>query len=35
MSGLKLQRLGTIMEPEPRNPHEVEGVLNPGAVRGS
>jgi predicted GH43/DUF377 family glycosyl hydrolase len=34
MSGLKLQRLGMIMEPEPGNPHEVEGVLNPGAVRG-
>jgi hypothetical protein len=32
MSGLKLQRLGMIMEPEPGNPHEVEGVLNPGAV---
>jgi predicted GH43/DUF377 family glycosyl hydrolase len=23
------------MEPEPGNPHEVEGVLNPGAIRGS
>jgi predicted GH43/DUF377 family glycosyl hydrolase len=34
MSGFKLQRLGTIMEPEPGNPQEVEGVLNPGAVRG-
>ena len=34
MSGLKLHRLGMIMEPEPGNPHEVEGVLNPGAVRG-
>jgi predicted GH43/DUF377 family glycosyl hydrolase len=34
MSGFKLQRLGIIMEPEPGNPHEVEGVLNPGAVRG-
>ena len=22
------------MEPEPGNPHEVEGVLNPAAVRG-
>ncbi len=29
-----LQRLGQIMEPEPGNPHEVEGVLNPGAARG-
>ena len=34
MSGFKLQRLGMIMEPEPGNPHEVNGVLNPGAVRG-
>ena len=34
MSGFKLQRLGMIMEPEPGNPHEVEGVLNPGAARG-
>jgi predicted GH43/DUF377 family glycosyl hydrolase len=34
MSGLKLQRLGQIMEPEPGNPLEVEGVLNPAAVRG-
>jgi len=31
---LKLVRLGTMMEPEPGNPHEVEGVLNPAAVRG-
>jgi hypothetical protein len=35
MSGFKLQRLGMIMEPEPGNPHEVEGVLNPGAVRAA
>ncbi len=34
MSGLKLQRLGQIMKPEPGNPMEVEGVLNPAAVRG-
>ena len=34
MSGFRLQRLGVIMEPEPGNPHEVEGVPNPGAVRG-
>jgi len=34
MSGLKLQRLGLIMEPEPGNMMEVEGVLNPAAVRG-
>jgi len=33
MSGFKLQRLGMIMEPEPGNPHEVEGVLNPGVAR--
>jgi len=34
MSGFQLQRLGQVMEPEPGNPHEVEGVLNPAAVRG-
>ena len=34
MSSFKLRRLGMIMEPEPGNPHEVGGVLNPGAVRG-
>jgi predicted GH43/DUF377 family glycosyl hydrolase len=34
MSGFQLQRLGTVMEPEPGNPQEVEGVLNPAAVRG-
>jgi predicted GH43/DUF377 family glycosyl hydrolase len=34
MSGFKLQRLGQMMEPEPGNPMEVEGVLNPAAVRG-
>jgi predicted GH43/DUF377 family glycosyl hydrolase len=34
MSGLKLKRLGMIMEPEPGNPNEVEGTLNPGAARG-
>jgi len=34
MSGLKLQRMGTVMEPESGNPLEVEGVLNPAAVRG-
>jgi predicted GH43/DUF377 family glycosyl hydrolase len=31
---MKLQRLGTLMEPEPGNPQEVEGVLNPAAARG-
>jgi predicted GH43/DUF377 family glycosyl hydrolase len=34
MSGFDLQRLGQIMEPEPGNPMEAEGVLNPAAVRG-
>jgi beta-1,2-mannobiose phosphorylase / 1,2-beta-oligomannan phosphorylase len=34
MSGFKLQRLGMVMEPEPGNPQEVEGVLNPAAARG-
>jgi predicted GH43/DUF377 family glycosyl hydrolase len=34
MSGFKLQRLGLVMEPEPGNPQELEGVLNPAAVRG-
>jgi predicted GH43/DUF377 family glycosyl hydrolase len=33
-TGFELHRLGTIMEPEPGNPREVEGVLNPAAVRG-
>src|SRR6202046_5532965 len=34
MSGLKLQRLGMLMEPEPGNAQESEGVLNPAAARG-
>jgi predicted GH43/DUF377 family glycosyl hydrolase len=34
MSGFQLQRLGMLMEPEPGNPQEIEGVLNPGAARG-
>ncbi len=34
MSGLVLERLGPLMAPEPGNPLEVEGVLNPAAVRG-
>jgi predicted GH43/DUF377 family glycosyl hydrolase len=34
MVGFKLQRLGFMMEPEPCNPQEVEGVLNPAAARG-
>lgn len=34
MSGFQLQRLTQIMEPEPGNPLEVAGVLNPAVVRG-
>ena len=34
MGGFKLHRLGMMMEPEPGNPQEVEGVLNPAAARG-
>ena len=34
MSELKLRRLGMLMEPEPGNPVEAEGVLNSPAVRG-
>jgi len=34
MSGFQLQRLGLLMEPEPGNPLEAGGVLNPAAVRG-
>jgi predicted GH43/DUF377 family glycosyl hydrolase len=34
MSGFKLKRLGMIMEPEPGNPREIEGVLNPATIRG-
>ena len=34
MSDFRMQRLGQIMEPEPGNPLETEGVLNPAAVRG-
>ena len=34
MSGLQLKRLGLMMEPQPGNPQEVEGTLNPAAVRG-
>lgn len=34
MSDFQLKRLGIIMEPEPGNPLEVGGVLNPAAVRG-
>lgn len=34
MSPIRLQRLGQLIEPEPGNPQEIEGVLNPAAVRG-
>ena len=34
MSEFKLHRLGLVMEPEPGNPQEIEGVLNPAAIRG-
>ena len=34
MSGFELQRLGLLMEAEPGNPQELEGVLNPAAMRG-
>jgi len=34
MSALTLTRLGIVMQPEPSNDLEVEGVLNPAAVRG-
>ena len=34
MSEFILHRIGIIMEPEPGNDMEIEGVLNPAAVRG-
>jgi predicted GH43/DUF377 family glycosyl hydrolase len=34
MVDFQLRRLGMVMEPEPGNPNEVEGVLNPAAARG-
>ncbi len=34
MTGLKMHRLGMLMEPEPGDPNEAEGILNPAAVRG-
>ena len=34
MTEFKLRRLGLLMEPEPGNPQEAEGVLNPAAARG-
>ena len=34
MADLQLRRLKVLVEPEPGNPREVEGVLNPAAARG-
>ncbi|MDI1313463.1 MAG: hypothetical protein PSV43_14955, partial [Prosthecobacter sp.] len=34
MSDFQMQRFGVVMEPEPGNPLEAGGVLNPAAVRG-
>ncbi len=34
MIPFQLERIGTIMEPEPGNEYETEGVLNPAATRG-
>ena len=34
MTAFRLQRLGQMMEPEPGNPLEAEGVTNPAAARG-
>ena len=34
MSGLKLKRLGLVIDPKSGNPLEAEGVLNPAAIRG-
>jgi beta-1,2-mannobiose phosphorylase / 1,2-beta-oligomannan phosphorylase len=34
MPGFQMRRLGLVMEPEPGNPLEVEGVLNPAGARG-
>ena len=33
MNRFKLRRLGLVMDPEPGNPLEAEGVLNPAAIR--
>ena len=32
--GYRLERVGLVMEPQPGNDLEVEGVLNPGSGRG-
>lgn len=34
MNDFQMRRLGVVMEPEPDNPQEVEGVLNPASARG-
>lgn len=34
MEGLQMHRIGIIMRPEPGNHMEIEGVLNPAAIRG-
>jgi predicted GH43/DUF377 family glycosyl hydrolase len=34
MSGFTLKRLGVVMDPEPGNPLEADGVLNPAVIRG-
>jgi predicted GH43/DUF377 family glycosyl hydrolase len=34
MNDFQLRRLGLVMQPEPGNPLEAEGVLNPAAARG-
>jgi hypothetical protein len=34
MMPFQLQRLGIVMEGDPRNAHEAGGVLNPGGARG-
>jgi beta-1,2-mannobiose phosphorylase / 1,2-beta-oligomannan phosphorylase len=34
MTGFQLKRIGMIMEPRKDDPNEVEGVLNPAAMRG-
>src|ERR1700712_4759093 len=34
MPDFQMTRLGLLMEPEPGNADEVEGVLNPAAIRG-
>jgi predicted GH43/DUF377 family glycosyl hydrolase len=34
INDFQMQRLGVVMEPEPGNPLEAEGVLNPASARG-